>query len=89
MGWGEPGRGWGARALEWAYSTEPYARPANYLVFDRLGLGAGTRYLDVACGSGFAANVASQRGAAVAGLDASIVQRTRTYDGLRTFCERP
>jgi SAM-dependent methyltransferase len=85
MGWEEAGRGWGARALEWAYLTEPYARSANNVVFDRLALGTGTRYLDVACGSGFAANIASQRGAVVTGLDASDtlirIARARTPEG--------
>ncbi len=61
----------GARALEWAYLFEPYARPASDVVFDRLDVGAGERLCDVACGSGLAANVAARRGASVAGLDAS------------------
>ncbi len=30
--WEEAGRGWGARALDWAYLFEPYARPANDLL---------------------------------------------------------
>ena len=71
MDWEQAGRGWGARAREWAYLFEPYAQPANNTVFDRLGLGAGARYLDVACGSGLAAGIANRRGATVAGLDAS------------------
>ncbi|HEY6317524.1 MAG TPA: methyltransferase domain-containing protein [Acidimicrobiia bacterium] len=71
MDWEEAGRGWGARALDWAYLDEPYARPANDELFDRLGVGVGTRLLDVACGSGYAASTASRRGASVAGLDAS------------------
>ncbi len=83
--WREAGRGWGARAQEWAYLFEPYALPANEVVFDRLGVGPATRYLDVACGSGFAANVAHRRGATVSGLDASEelinIARARTPDG--------
>src|SRR4051812_42830626 len=71
MGWEEAGQGWGAHAVDWAYLFEPYALPANEVVFDRLGVGRGTRLLDVACGSGFAAGEASRRGASVAGLDAS------------------
>ena len=75
----------GARATEWAYLFEPYALPANQLVFDRLGVGPATRYLDVACGSGFAANLAHRRGATVSGLDASEdlidIARARTPDG--------
>ncbi len=83
--WIEAGRGWGARATEWAYLFEPYALPANQLVFDRLEVGPTTRYLDVACGSGFAANIAHGRGATVSGLDASRalidIAKARTPDG--------
>ncbi len=83
--WRRAGRGWGARALEWAYLFEPYARPANDVVFDRLDVGAGERLCDVACGSGLAANVASRRGASVAGLDASAalvgIAKARTPEG--------
>jgi len=83
--WIRAGRGWGARATEWAYLFEPYALPANQLVFDHLGVGPSTRYLDVACGSGFAANLASRREATVTGLDASEtlidIARARTPDG--------
>ena len=57
--WAEAGRGWGARA-EWAYLFEPYARPANELLFDRLGIGGGVRLIDIACGSGFAAHLAAE-----------------------------
>jgi SAM-dependent methyltransferase len=69
--WEEAGRGWGARASEWAYLWEPYALPANEVIFDRLGVDTGIRLLDIACGSGFAASVAGRRGAAVSGIDAS------------------
>ena len=83
--WREAGRGWGARATEWAYLFEPYARPANDLVLDELGVGAGTRYLDVACGSGLAASIAARRGASVSGIDAAAplidIAATRTPDG--------
>jgi len=83
--WTEAGRGWGARATEWAYQFEPYALPANHLLFDRLGVCKGTRLLDVACGSGLAANVAARRGATVSGLDASdaliAIAQIRTSEG--------
>lgn len=69
--WREAGRGWGARATEWAYLVEPYALPANEQLLDRLEVDAGVRLLDIACGSGFAASVAARRGAAVSGVDAS------------------
>lgn len=71
MDWQEAGRGWGARATEWAYLWEPYALPANEVLFDRLGVDAGIRLLDIACGSGFAASVAARKGAVVSGIDAS------------------
>jgi SAM-dependent methyltransferase len=61
---------------------EPYARRANDALFDRAGVGPGTRLLDIACGSGYAASVAAGRGATVAGLDASealiAIARART-----------
>jgi SAM-dependent methyltransferase len=69
--WEAAGRGWGARATDWAYLMEPYALVANEAIFDRLGVDAGVRLLDVACGSGFAASVAARRGALVSGIDAS------------------
>jgi SAM-dependent methyltransferase len=50
---------------------EPVARPAYQIVFDRLGVSVGARLLDVACGSGYAAMMAAERGADVAGIDAA------------------
>jgi ubiquinone/menaquinone biosynthesis C-methylase UbiE len=71
--------------LEWAYLAEPYARPANELLFDRLDIGDGVRVIDIACGSGFAAHLAAERNAQVAGLDAAealvSIARVRTPDG--------
>ena len=80
--WQEAGRGWGARATEWAYLWEPYALPANEVLFDRLGVDAGVRLLDIACGSGFAASVAARRGAVVSGIDAS--EQLSTIAAVRT-----
>lgn len=71
MDWREAGAAWGREATDWAYLMEPYARPANDRLFDELGVGPDVRLLDVACGSGYACAVASQRGAVVSGLDAS------------------
>ncbi len=83
--WREAGRGWGARAKDWAYLFEPYARSANDLLLEALGAGEGARYLDIACGSGLAANTAARRGAQVSGLDAAQasieIARARTPDG--------
>jgi len=85
MDWKEAGRGWGARSLDWAYLMEPYARPANEQVFDRLNVGEDVRLLDIACGSGFAAHLASRRGAEVTGVDAAEalinIARSRTPGG--------
>ena len=78
-------RAWGARATDWAYLFEPYARPANEVVFDRLGVGQGVRLLDIACGCGLAAHIAAGRGAAVSGVDAAdalvTIARARTAEG--------
>ena len=63
--WQEAGEAWGDRATDWAYLWEPYARSANQAVFDQLAVADGMRLLDIACGSGFAAHLASERGAAV------------------------
>jgi SAM-dependent methyltransferase len=71
MGWQSSGEAWGSRAVEWAYLFEPYSRPANLAVFDQCGVTTGTSVLDVGCGSGFALRLAADRGALVAGLDAS------------------
>jgi SAM-dependent methyltransferase len=83
--WRESGRAWGARPADWAYLFEPYVRPANEVVFDQLGVGPGVRLIDIACGSGLAAECARRRGAAVSGLDASdalvAIARERTPDG--------
>lgn len=83
--WQEAGQAWGARSTDWAYLWEPYARPANRVVFDQLAVADGTRLLDVACGSGFAANLAAERGAAVSGIDAAesllAIARARTPEG--------
>ncbi len=85
MSWIESGQAWGERAADWAYLFEPYARNANDTLFDQAGVDAGTRLLDIACGSGYAANVAAQRGAEVSGLDASealiAIARARTPAG--------
>ncbi len=69
--WVEAGRAWGHAAIDWAYRFEPYGADAIESVFGRLGVGAGTNLLDMACGSGFAAGRAVRRGATVTGLDAS------------------
>jgi SAM-dependent methyltransferase len=83
--WQQAGLAWGARALDWAYLTESYGRPAHDLVFARTGVGDDTSLLDIACGSGLALMTADRRGAAVAGIDASEqlvrIARQRTPHG--------
>lgn len=83
--WVTAGRAWGARSADWAYLFEPYSRPANELLLDQLGVSSGTRLIDLACGSGFAAQLAGARGAEVAGIDASeslvTIARARTPQG--------
>lgn len=65
------GRLWGARARDWADVQEGQCSAAYQTVFDSLSLHPGTKYCDAGCGSGMAALMASHRGAAVSGIDAS------------------
>jgi ubiquinone/menaquinone biosynthesis C-methylase UbiE len=58
-------------AREWTRFMEPQMRPFYDAVHDRLGLAAGVRLLDIGCGPGGSALLAQQRGASLAGLDAS------------------
>ena len=62
---------WGAKARDWAELCEPVSRPAWPVLFERLGVGPGTRLLDMGCGAGGALQYARGLGAEVTGLDAS------------------
>jgi len=62
---------WGARANDWAEIQEGKCQGVYDAVFDRVGLQSGMTYLDAGCGAGLAGQLAAQRGASVAGLDAS------------------
>ena len=62
---------WGAHARDWAEIQEGQCRAVYLAAFDRADLGPTTTYLDVGCGAGMAAQIAAERGAKVAGLDAS------------------
>jgi ubiquinone/menaquinone biosynthesis C-methylase UbiE len=62
---------WGAAAQDWAEVQEPTGAPIYEAAFDALGVGNGTRLLDVGCGSGYALLLAAKRGASVSGFDAS------------------
>jgi SAM-dependent methyltransferase len=79
------GRLWGSAAEDWAEIQEKTCAPVYRATFDRVGLAAGARYLDVGCGAGLAAQMAAERGAAVSGLDAAeallAIARRRVPDG--------
>jgi SAM-dependent methyltransferase len=79
------GRLWGTRAHDWANIQERVVRPMYEAVLARTGVGAGTRYLDVGCGAGLAAQLAAARGAVVSGIDAApallAIARSRTPAG--------
>jgi SAM-dependent methyltransferase len=79
------GRLWGARASDWADIQEGTVRPVYEAVLDRTHVRSGTRYLDVGCGAGMAAQMAAARGAQVFGLDAAEallgIARLRTPQG--------
>ena len=59
------------RPGDWADFMEGTCRPVFQAVLDRTGVGPGTRYLDVGCGTGMAAGMAAARGAEVSGVDAA------------------
>lgn len=65
------GRLWGTRAREWAAIQEPQFKPLYTAVFDRTAVKNGTRYLDIGCGAGLAAQMAAARGAKVSAVDAA------------------
>jgi len=61
---------WGARARDWA-EQELHQRALYERAISRLGIGEGTRVLDVGCGSGYFCRLAADRGAQVGGIDAA------------------
>src|SRR5579871_4657568 len=63
--------GWGRRAVDFATLAEPSNCREYVSLHHALGVSAGDRLLDVACGSGLALELARLRGAVVAGIDAS------------------
>ena len=62
---------WSRGARDWASYVEPQYPILYEAIYDLLGIGNGTRLLDVGCGPGGAALLAAGHGARVAGLDAS------------------
>jgi SAM-dependent methyltransferase len=62
---------WGQRARDWSEVQEGMVRPLFEAVLDATDVGHDTRLLDVGCGAGMAAQLARERGARVAGFDAT------------------
>jgi SAM-dependent methyltransferase len=62
---------WGRGARDWAEQTEPLTSALFEAAFDEVGIGPGTRLLDIGCGAGLAVALAAARGARVSGLDAT------------------
>ena len=69
--WEMVDEGWGRRAVDFAALSEPSNCREYVAMQHRLGVAAGDRLLDVACGSGLAIELARLRGASCAGIDAS------------------
>jgi SAM-dependent methyltransferase len=60
---------WSAAPRDWAELAEPQNEALFARLLDVCLVGEGTRLLDVACGSGYAAALAVERGASVTGVD--------------------
>jgi SAM-dependent methyltransferase len=69
--WRAAGDAWGSHANDWACFFEHYSLDVLLALSAQLGVGPGTNLLDIACGSGLAARVATGIGATVAGIDAA------------------
>ena len=69
--WTTVDRGWGHDAVDFATLSEPGNCREYVAMHQRLGIDAGDRVLDVACGAGLALELAGVRGAECAGIDAS------------------
>jgi SAM-dependent methyltransferase len=82
--WEMADEGWGRKAVDFATLSEPSNCREYVVMHHRLGVDAGDRLLDVACGSGLALELAHLRGASCAGIDASprlvAVARDRSPD---------
>jgi SAM-dependent methyltransferase len=69
--WTMVDEGWGRKAVDFATLSEPGNCREYVAMHHRLGVDAGDRLLDVACGSGLSVELAGLRGAVGAGIDAS------------------
>jgi SAM-dependent methyltransferase len=67
----QAGEAWGHRAADWSTLFEHYSIDVVLALFPPLGVGPGTRLLDIACGSGLVVRLAHSAGATVAGIDAA------------------
>ena len=79
---------WGERARDWAEVMEGpngWGIPVYERILERVPVDGSTRLLDVGCGAGRFCRIARDRGATVAGLDATSefieIARERTPDG--------
>ena len=64
MSWEDVEAGWGRHAAAFAYLIENLHWREYQHLLDQTGVASGTRYLDLACGSGLAVRLACERGAA-------------------------
>jgi SAM-dependent methyltransferase len=82
--WATVDEGWGHRAVDFSTLSEQSNCREYAALHHFLGVDAGDRLLDVACGSGLAIELARHRGALCAGIDASprlvAVARSRNPD---------
>jgi SAM-dependent methyltransferase len=69
--WTMVDEGWGREAVDFATLSEPANCREYVAVHHRVGVDAGDRLLDIACGAGLAMELAQDRGAECAGIDAS------------------
>ena len=63
MNWEQVDVGWGRRAPEAAYLFENMHWREYHHILEQTGVTQNTRHLDIACGSGLAIQLASERGA--------------------------
>jgi SAM-dependent methyltransferase len=69
--WAMVDEGWGRQVADFSTLSEPGNCREYVYMHHQLGVDAGDRLLDVACGSGLAIELAGLRGAACSGIDAS------------------
>jgi SAM-dependent methyltransferase len=70
-GWTIVDEGWGRKAVDFSTLSEPSNCREYVALHHQLRVDAGSRLLDVACGSGLAVELARLRGASCSGIDAS------------------